>query len=140
MEVHFWRTAQNKVSIVKTRVTRHLSPFTNIYDRLNAEPCVSVNHPNAGPAKHQHQPGSRTGWSTREGAEVMCPSACCCMVTIIFNRLLQQATVPTCLKTATIIPLPKSSAITGLNDYRPVALTTVNMKCMEKVVLQHVKP
>lgn len=59
--------------------------------------------------------------------------------TDIFNRSLQQATVPTCLKTATIIPVPKSSSIAGLNDYRPVALTPVIMKCMERLVLQHIK-
>ena len=59
--------------------------------------------------------------------------------TNIFNRSLQQATVPTCLKTAIIIPVPKTSAITGLNDYWPVALTPVIMKCMERLVLQHIK-
>lgn len=69
----------------------------------------------------------------------MCPSIAA-VFTTIFDRSLQQATVPTCLKTATIIPVPKSSAITGLNDYRPVALTPVIMKCMERrMVLQHVK-
>lgn len=69
----------------------------------------------------------------------MCPSIAA-VFTTIFNRSLQQATAPTCLKTATIIPVPKSSAITGLNDYRPVALTPVIMKCMERrMVLQHVK-
>ncbi|KAI4896472.1 hypothetical protein NFI96_032685 [Prochilodus magdalenae] len=36
----------------------------------------------------------------------------------------QRQLVPTCLKTATIIPVPKSSTVkTGLNDYRPIALT-----------------
>ncbi|KAK0132238.1 RNA-directed DNA polymerase from mobile element jockey [Merluccius polli] len=52
-----------------------------------------------------------------------CAHQLAAVFTNIFNRSLQQATVPTCLKTATIIPVPKSSAITGLNDYRPVALT-----------------
>lgn len=69
----------------------------------------------------------------------LCAHQLAVVFTTIFNRSLQQATVPTCLKTATIIPVPKSSAITGLNDYRPVALTPVIMKCMERMVLQHVK-
>lgn len=34
---------ENKLTMVKTRVTRHLSPFTNIYIWLNAELSVSAN-------------------------------------------------------------------------------------------------
>ena len=34
---------------------------------------------------------------------------------------------------------PKKSKITGLNDYRPVALTSVVMKSFEKLVLAHLK-
>ncbi|KAI3371822.1 hypothetical protein L3Q82_006675 [Scortum barcoo] len=47
--------------------------------------------------------------------------------------------VPTCLKTATIIPIPKSSTVTGLNDYQPVALTPIVMKCFERLVMAHIK-
>ncbi len=36
-------------------------------------------------------------------------------------------------------PIPKKSKITGLNDYRPVALTSVVMKSLEKLVLAHLK-
>ncbi|KAI3371632.1 hypothetical protein L3Q82_024198, partial [Scortum barcoo] len=39
------------------------------------------------------------------------------VLTDIFNTSLQQAAVPTCLKTATIIPIPKTPTVTGLNDY-----------------------
>ncbi|KAI3375924.1 hypothetical protein L3Q82_016342, partial [Scortum barcoo] len=59
--------------------------------------------------------------------------------TDIFNTSLQQAAVPTCLKTATIIPIPKTSTVTGLNDYRPVALTPIVMKCFERLVMAHIK-
>ena len=59
--------------------------------------------------------------------------------TRLFNLSLAQATVPSRLKTSTIIPVPKTSAIPSLNDYRPVALTPVIMKCFEKLVLQHIK-
>ncbi len=38
-----------------------------------------------------------------------------------------------------LIPIPKKSKITGLNDYRPVALTSVVMKSFEKLVLAHLK-
>ncbi|KAI3372701.1 hypothetical protein L3Q82_023163, partial [Scortum barcoo] len=50
-----------------------------------------------------------------------------------------EAVVPTCLKTATIIPIPKTSTVTGLNDYRPVALTPIVMKCFERLVMAHIK-
>ncbi|KAI3375889.1 hypothetical protein L3Q82_004144 [Scortum barcoo] len=48
------------------------------------------------------------------------------------------ATVPISLKTSIIMPVPKKS-VTCLNDYRPVALTLVIMKCFERIVLKHIK-
>ncbi|KAI4892579.1 hypothetical protein NFI96_008375, partial [Prochilodus magdalenae] len=50
--------------------------------------------------------------------------------TDIFNISLSSATVPTCLKATTIIPMPKKSSVSCLNDYRPVALTPIIMKCL----------
>ncbi|KAI3352293.1 hypothetical protein L3Q82_005272 [Scortum barcoo] len=62
------------------------------------------------------------------------------VLTDIFNTSLQQAAVPTCLKTATNhSPFPKTSTVTGLNDYRPVALTPIVMKCFERLVMAHIK-
>ncbi len=59
--------------------------------------------------------------------------------TKIFNRSLELCEVPSCFKCSTIIPIPKKFKITGLNDYRPVALTSVVMKSFEKLVLAHLK-
>ena len=59
--------------------------------------------------------------------------------TQIFNSSLELCEVPSCLKLSTIIPVPKKSPITGLNDYRPVALTSVVMKSFERLVLAHLK-
>lgn len=59
--------------------------------------------------------------------------------TNIFNTSLAECAVPACLKTSTIIPVPKKQRITGLNDYRPVALTSVVMKTFERLVLTHLK-
>jgi hypothetical protein len=42
--------------------------------------------------------------------------------------------VPTCFKMSTIVPVPKKAKITELNDYCPVALTSVIMKCFERRV------
>ena len=60
------------------------------------------------------------------------------VLTKIFNRSLSQAIVPPCLKTSTIIPVPKKSTVSCLNDYRPVALTPITMKCFEKLVRSHI--
>ncbi len=59
--------------------------------------------------------------------------------TKIFNRSLELCEVPICFKCSTIIPIPKKSKITGLNDYRPVVLMSVVMKSFEKLVLAHLK-
>ncbi|XP_058650447.1 uncharacterized protein LOC131551470 [Onychostoma macrolepis] len=45
------------------------------------------------------------------------------VLTDIFNTSLSQAVIPTCLKSTTIIPVPKKSPVSCLNDYRPIALT-----------------
>ena len=47
--------------------------------------------------------------------------------TDIFNQSLSQSAVPTCFKMATVVPVPKKAKVTELNDYRPVALTSVIM-------------
>lgn len=57
----------------------------------------------------------------------------------ICNTSLSQAKVPRCFKTATIIPIPKFSVVSGLNDQRPVALTPIVMKCFERLVMAHIK-
>ncbi len=49
------------------------------------------------------------------------------------------AKFPHASKRSIIIPIPKKSKITGLNDFRPVALTFVVMKSFEKLVLAHLK-
>ncbi|KAK3545501.1 hypothetical protein QTP70_007733 [Hemibagrus guttatus] len=57
----------------------------------------------------------------------------------IFNRSLELCEVPACFKHSTIIPIPKKPKITGLNHYRPVALTSVVMKSFERLVLAYLK-
>ncbi|KAI5620338.1 gastrula zinc finger protein XlCGF28.1-like [Silurus asotus] len=59
--------------------------------------------------------------------------------TDIFNISLSSNIVPTCLKTTTIVPVPKKSTVSCLNDYRPVALTPIVMKCFERLVMRHIK-
>ncbi len=61
------------------------------------------------------------------------------VLTDIFNTSLSQAVVPTCLKSTTIIPVPKKSPVSYLNDYHPIALTPIMMKCFERLVMQKIK-
>ncbi|KAK3560165.1 hypothetical protein QTP86_034669 [Hemibagrus guttatus] len=59
--------------------------------------------------------------------------------TDIFNTSLETCHVPACFKTSAIVPVPKKTKITGLNDYRPVALTSVVMTSFERLVLSYLK-
>ena len=45
--------------------------------------------------------------------------------TDIFNLSLSQSAVPTCFKMATIVPVPKNAMVTELNDFHPVAHTSL---------------
>lgn len=57
----------------------------------------------------------------------------------IFSPSLIQAAVPTCMKTTTIIPVLKSIAKTGLNDYQPVALMLIVTECFERLMMAYIK-
>lgn len=48
--------------------------------------------------------------------------------------------VPTVWKTSHIIPIPKKPCPKENNDYRPIALTSVLIKALEKLVVQHFLP
>eukprot|EP00061_Rhincodon_typus_P009769 g33524.t1 len=54
------------------------------------------------------------------------------------NLSLLQAEVLTCFKKTTTIPVPKKAHAMCLNDYRPVALISINMKCFEGLVRAHI--
>lgn len=51
-----------------------------------------------------------------------------------FTTSLNQATIPESFKATTIVPLPKKSPASSLNDYTPTALTSIMMKCFERLV------
>lgn len=59
--------------------------------------------------------------------------------TTIFNLSLSLCVVPRVFKETIIVPVPKKTPISCLNDYRPVALTSVIMKCLERLVISYVK-
>ncbi len=55
--------------------------------------------------------------------------------TSIFNESLATSVVLTSFKKSIIIPVPKNSKPSCLNDYRPVALTSIVMKVFERLLL-----
>ncbi|KAK1798660.1 hypothetical protein P4O66_006946, partial [Electrophorus voltai] len=61
------------------------------------------------------------------------------VLTDIFNISLSCTVVPTCFKTTTIVPVPKKPTVSCLNDYRPIALTSIIMKCFGRLVMRHIK-
>ncbi|KAK1797973.1 hypothetical protein P4O66_000734 [Electrophorus voltai] len=52
--------------------------------------------------------------------------------TDIFNLSLTLGIVPSSFKRSTIVPVPKKPRPSSLNDYCPVALASVVMKCFKK--------
>ncbi len=60
------------------------------------------------------------------------------LFTSIFNESLATSVVPTSFKKYVIIPVPKNSKPSCLNDYRPVALTSTVMKVFERLLKKHI--
>ena len=58
--------------------------------------------------------------------------------TDIFNLSLSESVITTCFKQTAIVPVPKNTKVTCLNDYQPVALTSVAMKYFERLVMAHI--
>ena len=58
----------------------------------------------------------------------------------LFQTSLDTASIPTVWKTSTVIPIPKTNNPKQLNDYRPVALTSLVMKTLEKLVKSLILP
>ena len=67
-----------------------------------------------------------------------CADQLAVVFTRIFNQSLSLYTIPPCLKSSVIVPLPKKTAVSSLNDYRPVALTPIIMECFETLVQGHI--
>ena len=52
----------------------------------------------------------------------------------IFQMLLNAHMVPKSWKMSTVIPVPKMSGAKLMKDFRPIALTSILSKCMERIV------
>ena len=67
-----------------------------------------------------------------------CADQLASVFTDIFNISLSEFVIQTCFKQTTIVPGPKNTKVTCLNNYRPVALTSVAIKCFERLVMAHI--
>ncbi|KAK0148776.1 putative RNA-directed DNA polymerase from transposon X-element [Merluccius polli] len=74
-------------------------------------------------------PDNICGNTLKHCAEQLAP-----VFTDIFNSSLNLCTVPILWKTSTIVPVPKLPRPTESNDFRPIALTSLVMKCLERLV------
>ena len=60
-------------------------------------------------------------------------------LTIIFNRSIRNSELPTQWKEATIIPIYKKGNKTDPANYRPVSLTSIVCKNLEKCITERLK-
>jgi hypothetical protein len=58
-------------------------------------------------------------------------------LTFIYNLCLNQNVFPSILKTAKIIPLPKSKDIGEISNFRPISLLSILSKPLEKHIFNH---
>lgn len=59
------------------------------------------------------------------------------VLTDIINHSLSQTIIPRCFKESVIVPVAKKKKACP-NDYQPVALTPIMMKCFEQLIKPHV--
>ncbi len=68
---------------------------------------------------------------------------CCEQLSYVFckfyNFSLNNSVLPSSWLLSEIIPVPKSKTVKEMNDLRPVALTSVIMKCFERIILKEIK-
>ncbi|KAK3520977.1 hypothetical protein QTP86_031267 [Hemibagrus guttatus] len=76
-----------------------------------------------------------------KGPDSVSPSLlkhCANQLSPVFTNIFNTCHVPACFKTSAIVPVPKKTKITGLNDYRLVTRSVV-MKSFERLVLSYFK-
>ena len=69
----------------------------------------------------------------------LCSSELSFIFTYIFNCILSTQNIPNLWKKSCIKPVPKKPVITCMNDLRPIALTAIPMKVLERIILNYLK-
>jgi len=67
-----------------------------------------------------------------------CANQLASVFTKIFNLSLAESVVPACFMWFTIVPVPKSASPACLNDYQPVAITSVVMTFFERMIKDYI--
>ena len=118
----------NNVTMILQHCSHHLETFFINCKPLYSPPWVCFIH-------------------SGQEAQCMIADQILCLVTLtklspvctnILNTSMETCHVPAYFKVSTIIPVPKKPRTTGLNDYRPVGLTSV-VKSFEHLVFSHLK-
>lgn len=60
-------------------------------------------------------------------------------IAFLINNCLNTSIFPKCLKVAKVIPLFKSGDKTDMNNYHPVAISPIDSKCFESVLLNRIE-
>ena len=68
----------------------------------------------------------------------MCSNELCSIFTYILNLSIYLSVIPDSWKHSEVIPVPKKDKVVELNDLRPVALTSIPMKCCERIILKKI--
>ncbi len=114
-------------------------PLTPPATHLSPTPALKISEDEV---HHVFRENKRRKVPEPDGVTPVCLKSCADQLapifSQIFNRSLEQCKVPSCFKHS-IISVQKKPQITGLNDYRPVALTSVVMKSFERLILTYLK-
>ena len=74
-------------------------------------------------------PDNISGRTLKECSDSLAP-----IFTKLFQRSLDEGIIPSLWKTSTIVPVAKKPYPLEMNDYRPVTLTSISFKCVEKII------
>ena len=104
-----------------------LEPNTTVAMNVNKERVQRVFRG----VKERKRPGPAGigGWVLRNCAEQLAD-----ILSFIFSWSLQVHRVPRLWKDSIIVPVPKNKCTKALNDFRPMALTSLVMKSFERIV------
>ncbi len=125
LNLFFTRFEKHDSSAVLDDFKQKLSPSNS----LNLQPLNVIKQLKATPVNKAPGPDGICGRTLKYCAE---------QLSVVFHSLFQasldQAVVPCLWKTSNIIPIPKQQKSHSLHDFRPIALTSLAMKALEREV------
>ncbi len=114
-------------------LAEELNTFYGRFECNGGGATLSISVPGSRNFRKAAGPDGNTGRVLRSCADQLAG-----LFTSIFNESLATSVVPTSFKKSVIIPVPKNSKPSCLNDYRPVALTSTVMKVFERLLKKHI--